>query len=196
MHCSSNISSSYLNLSVCCCCVYLDTYVHEHACLFRCLCLFSVPLRSPPYENMRDCMSTRPQFLHCMPTCRPVCTWSVFHLSVSIYMHINVCGGDTLLSHPLPLARTDAVKSKREGEGRNSISLVWKLPAGWAQAAGREGGSSRQRRRKTCFHMLISKRKGEMRGCGGGDQERWGRGNHADRASAWEGDTGRWRGEY
>lgn len=114
----------------------------------------------------------------------------VLYLSMSIYIHTSTCGDETLLSHHLPLARTENSEGKN---GMNSISLVWKLPLGWAETAGREGGSSRQGGGRVCSYAHQQEEtRGEER------ERRISKGKRVKKCgdmlirkrSAWECDTG------
>lgn len=170
---SVEVDSIWINL----CEGLFPLYVHEHLCPFRCCCIFYVPLPSPPYKNTRVCMRTQPQFLHClcvhcMPTCSPACARCacVSFVSVRLYTHKCMWWWDLVVWSSSPCKNGEQWREKM-GVGNVFNSLVWKLPVGWAEAAGREWGSSQQRRRKKCVHMFISERRQRE---GEGDQERWG----------------------
>lgn len=115
----------------------------------------------------------------------------MFHLFVSLYLHVNVCGGKTLLSHPLPLAGTERrVKGirGREEERRRERGNEFNQPC--VKIACRLSWSSRRRgrqqpaeeKRDVCSYAHqreerwdeVRGREGRREGRGG-DQGRWGR---------------------
>lgn len=124
-------------------------------CLFDSFSI-SVPVVSEaypcPYAPLRPCLFV------CSTSVPPL---SVFHYSVSIYTHLplNACG-HVVSSHPL----TEIGLS----ESLNSISLAWKLPTGWAKAAGRDGGSWGDERGLFCSSARGRTEKERW------DQGRWG----------------------
>lgn len=126
-------------------CFSLSTYP---TCALACVFAYSVC----PFLHLCKCvcMPSRPQISHClcahyMPMCSSLCAQCVFQLSVSIYIHKHVWWWDSVVSPPFLSKSREQWREKRGEEGMNSISLVWKLPVAWAEAAGRKGGGEERR---------------------------------------------------
>ena len=165
--CQGNISSTRINLYVVLCLPQHILYMYISICLFSCDCAYSVcPLL---HLHIGTCMFVCSLHLSVSTACMhaaclraaAVCVCVSF-VSVHLYSYKRVRCWDLVVSSPSFIK--NRVQSRDLGEGAvNSVSLVWKLPMGWAEAAGTEEGGSRQRGRKTCVHMLVSKKKEEMR---------------------------------
>lgn len=93
-------------------CVQFCVCLHTYICIS--MHVFSGILCAPFFTSIyATCVLVCQLDLNFSTACLRAVAWGVFHLSVSIYMHMNVCGGKTFLSHPLPLAKTENSEGKK-----------------------------------------------------------------------------------
>lgn len=87
-------------------------------------------------------------------------------------MHINVCGGETLLCHLHPLARTENSEGEKKGKGGEFNQPCVKIARGLSRSSRERGRQQPAEEKKDVCSYAHQQEKEEMKRGGWGDQER------------------------